>query len=723
MRPSCLFCATKHLSQALILLNESLQGYPTHRWLAYGHMAEASDELIQDHPLQAENIRNERKRLEQGAIEDGRTSRLMDLIKEVVDIFDTPIEAALREEAAPVVLSDERPPVKVHYLDSEMNSGKVISPGQAWVTPSGRIFYRTADKVVPLGVLGPVPKPIPKWMTDRVHWLINRYLALPPKPTTDTFFTIEDGNGKRRVQATPAAGAGAAAKTGCTPCAAKARKIKEAQDALRAAQAAGEVVREALTIKKAEQAAAQFMESEDAVNVDQKANSEDWTKEDTAQVAEMIGHKGPEVWSTVPTLRGHRGTVIILTTLADFSPSYSLSTCIKDQALALAVRGYDVRLYMQERARFDVTELPGVHILPLFPSISWKEDTIDDAAVDRVIAFLHNIQWTGVQAVISHDLMFQSWFVSAAKAIHLFSDKGHETQARWFHLAHSSVGVRPQAANDAMSAIYWRTNIPRGHTVVCLNEFDRDWFDRWYSLPAGSAQMIRNVRDPRSSLNMSIGMRRFITEHELASADVVCLLPLSLPRWREKGVLKVLDFLAKVKGILAARVNAPAPKIRFVIAAAHANNTEERATFEKALNDRIGSLGFYTHEVVCTYDHFPELSGPGLGRVDMDVLWRLSNLFVFPSVSEAGSLVLLEAIDAGCELVLNDSVPAFNTYAPDSALWVSWGSQKLPAAPSYEDQEQVVANLAVVKLDTRPRVRRWEDLADDWDALLSRHQG
>ena len=43
-REPCPLCTVKHLAQAVVLLNESLTGYPTHRWLAIGHMAEAEAE-------------------------------------------------------------------------------------------------------------------------------------------------------------------------------------------------------------------------------------------------------------------------------------------------------------------------------------------------------------------------------------------------------------------------------------------------------------------------------------------------------------------------------------------------------------------------------------------------------------------------------------------------------------------------------------------------------
>lgn len=57
MRESCLFCVCKHLSQAQVLMSESAKGYPYHKWLAVGHLAEAEDESIDEYPDLTKKIR------------------------------------------------------------------------------------------------------------------------------------------------------------------------------------------------------------------------------------------------------------------------------------------------------------------------------------------------------------------------------------------------------------------------------------------------------------------------------------------------------------------------------------------------------------------------------------------------------------------------------------------------------------------------------------------
>ena len=90
MRPSCLLCAMKHVTQAGILTMEARQGYPLHRWWALGHLAEASDELVADYPDVANEIREYRKQYEDDETVDLPYSEIVNdlsqLIEEATDV-------------------------------------------------------------------------------------------------------------------------------------------------------------------------------------------------------------------------------------------------------------------------------------------------------------------------------------------------------------------------------------------------------------------------------------------------------------------------------------------------------------------------------------------------------------------------------------------------------------------------------------------------------------
>lgn len=63
-RESCVLCACKHIAQARVLLLESFKGYEEHYHFALGHLSEAEDELVKQHPSLAAYLRRFRKQLE-----------------------------------------------------------------------------------------------------------------------------------------------------------------------------------------------------------------------------------------------------------------------------------------------------------------------------------------------------------------------------------------------------------------------------------------------------------------------------------------------------------------------------------------------------------------------------------------------------------------------------------------------------------------------------------
>ncbi len=81
MRLGCLNCTRKHLGQAEALMQEAELGYPNHKWLAVGQMAEAEAEILEDAPEIAELIRDRRL-----AYINGEAIDTLDLIDEITAI-------------------------------------------------------------------------------------------------------------------------------------------------------------------------------------------------------------------------------------------------------------------------------------------------------------------------------------------------------------------------------------------------------------------------------------------------------------------------------------------------------------------------------------------------------------------------------------------------------------------------------------------------------------
>lgn len=87
MRKPCRECAQKHLMQALVLLGEANLGYHEHFFVAIGHLAEASDELVAQYPEIASRIRDERLKLWD---DRSYSPPLLDLAMELDALPETP---------------------------------------------------------------------------------------------------------------------------------------------------------------------------------------------------------------------------------------------------------------------------------------------------------------------------------------------------------------------------------------------------------------------------------------------------------------------------------------------------------------------------------------------------------------------------------------------------------------------------------------------------------
>jgi hypothetical protein len=68
-------------------MDEALLGYPLHKWLAIGHMAEAESELLDGYFVLANIVREHRKAYEE---DSGYSVPILQLIREIGDGPEVP---------------------------------------------------------------------------------------------------------------------------------------------------------------------------------------------------------------------------------------------------------------------------------------------------------------------------------------------------------------------------------------------------------------------------------------------------------------------------------------------------------------------------------------------------------------------------------------------------------------------------------------------------------
>lgn len=333
-------------------------------------------------------------------------------------------------------------------------------------------------------------------------------------------------------------------------------------------------------------------------------------------------------------------TVVIMTALGDFRSSYSIAQDAVNNAkgIALTHPDWNVQLWTMQRCNSETLGvLPAnVQHRPMFPSFNMQPDVEDEKGILSLQAIMNTelAKITTPLAIITHDLMFISWFLNFAKAIHaLVPIKG----AKWFHVCHSMVRA------DAVTPEARRTLPSNDHTIVTVATGGVPLFKDYYK--TDRVVQVPNIRDPRS-LGLSPAAQKIATQMNLGNASVVQILPACSTRLEAKGVVRVARVFAHLNTMLDARLVICNP-----------NASGKGLEIMKHIKEQIKAAGLADDKWCFTSEIIPEVATLGLPSQDiMQLMMMYGNVFIFPSISEADSLVLLEARLARQFTVVNASV-------------------------------------------------------------------
>lgn len=340
--------------------------------------------------------------------------------------------------------------------------------------------------------------------------------------------------------------------------------------------------------------------------------------------------------------------IVIMTALTDFNPSYSLTSVILDHARMFSDNKKQlIQIWVMQTCKDIPADLPNnVEVRAIIPAVPFKEDVVDEKGAELLKnAILRELLALGSADIFTHDLLFQSWFVTFAKAIHEIGGVPH---FRWWHIAHSAPSPQARPLNLQNNPAFYRYILPEGHRLICLNEALKKGFAEHYFCFADRIDVIPNVRDPRTLWPCAPRLSQFISAWSLATVDIVQVYPVSSTRLREKGVHHLIRTFAELKK--------QGRTVRLVIVNPHANGAEAKKIIRELL-ELANDTGLKVEDYCFTSHVFPDMATTGLPSAWVQMLFQFSNLFLFPTISEASSLVLGEAILAGAFPIVNGNVP------------------------------------------------------------------
>lgn len=406
--------------------------------------------------------------------------------------------------------------------------------------------------------------------------------------------------------------------------------------------------------------------------------------------------------------------VIIMTALSDWRSSYSVAQEARNQALSIARANpsWNVEVWTMQTCQPDdaISTVPNIQHRRVIPLVAWQQDMAADGTVSLLKdTIMRELSAYGNKAVdiITHDLLFISWYRAFAAAIHAAATGDN---VRWWHFCHSLPGEGTNVPRE-------RCSLPNHthHRVITNAMHALGKFASYYHIPDHLVEYVPNTRDPRM-LGVSRAVETIANNARLWEADVVQIFPACSTRLEAKGATKLISMFAELNLYHDARIVFCNPNAR----------GEKGQDGIRAVRAKAAERGLAASKFFFTSEILPDAAISGIPSSDvMSLMHTYGNVFALPSISEADSLVLLEAALARQYILVNADMPGASATAGQA--FVPWGRT------SAQGHEIEVASFAASRIKEhlardesekqRRRVlyeRNLEGIGIRWGRLLTR---
>ena len=375
----------------------------------------------------------------------------------------------------------------------------------------------------------------------------------------------------------------------------------------------------------------------------------------------------------------------VLTTFYCWDRAYSLVSVVENQLLALVKHGYETVLFVHDNFKDDDKVPKGVEIrkvIPRFLLVDYSQNQpIQEGFWEQVKVAKEALEehLKDIDIILAHDWIFQGWFLNYNVAMRQAQPN---LKCRWFHWIHSAPSSRPAEIQSPHDCRY--KPMPNSK-LIYMNDYDALRLAESYDTTLDDVRVVYNPLDPRTFYQFHPLVEKLIDKYSLLDADIIDVYPVSSTRFDGKQVTKVIQILGELKK--------QGKSVRFICPNAHANAEREKRAIENLIHYGI-EKGLNRQEIVFTSLEEPPKYELGVPREIVRDLFLLSNLFIFPTLSENCPLILLEAVLSKCLLVLNESFPPLRDFFGKDALYFKFGS--LRENVTYDNEEKYFSDVAKI---------------------------
>jgi hypothetical protein len=401
----------------------------------------------------------------------------------------------------------------------------------------------------------------------------------------------------------------------------------------------------------------------------------------------------------------------LLTTFYNLKPEYSLTSVVIQQLKSLVKYGYEAVLFVLDNFEDSwLDAVPqGVELRKVIPQLILEPYSKGDLSnLDKDVAKARAAMEEHMQDIdvcLTHDIIFINSYLPYNIALKQAIDSklGH---IGWLHWIHSAPSFRPNMDGSPWDNLY---TLPKNSKIAYMNYTDTIRAAEMYGVWPKDVRTIFNPMDIRELYNFHPLTKQICDMYDVMSADIIDVYPVSTTRMGPAGkqlnkVIPVMGYLKKL-----------GMSVRLIIPNAHANAKEEKEAINGMLQYAY-NCGLAPNEIIFTsLIDAPKWEDGAPHDVVRD-LFLLSNVFIFPSVSENCPLILLEAMAAKNILILNGSFPAMKDFAQENAMYFLFGSLvDEPRHVSEEKYYEDVAKLIISELNTNKSLKAATRLRRDFN--------
>jgi len=343
--------------------------------------------------------------------------------------------------------------------------------------------------------------------------------------------------------------------------------------------------------------------------------------------------------------------IAIFTNFFNYDPAYSLIRVTENQIKMLLRHDYKPTVIVSDSFEPEDTVFSKVDLKKV-PNVPCHNQVKKDESFDEDVESIYKEAkeyLKDIDVCLTQDIVYKPSELKYNFAARKIAAENKNIQ--WLHWINSAT---PPITLNALMNVFEdeylnlvKKPFPNSKYVF-FNEISRDIIAKNFGVSKEDVAIVHHPSDLYDVYKIeSTTLKRFIDKRDIFQADAICVYPIRLDRGKQ------VQFVIKT----AAMVKELGMDTRCIIVDFHSTGGD-KVTYRDELKQMGIDWGLTPKELAFTSEFCDEWHVE-IPHEDVLALFRLSNFFIMPSVSESYSLIAQEAALAKNVMVLNQDFPPF----------------------------------------------------------------